>query len=210
MYTPSSFKVEEVAVMHSFMAQHSFATVVSVIDGSPSATHLPFLIDSERGEFGTLRVHVARANPLWKTWTPETDVLVIFTGPHAYISPDWYDQKVTVPTWNYSAVHAYGRPREIADSKVLKALVQEQVRLYETKEHSLWNQSLMEEIMDTQLRGIVGFEIPIERLEGKFKFNQNRSLADQEGVTSALERSGCPFKKAAGAFMRALAGVGGR
>jgi transcriptional regulator len=204
MYTPRSFKVEELLVLHSFMEQHSFATIVSVADGVPSATHLPFLIDTTRGEFGTLRVHMARANPLWKAWTADTTVLVIFTGPHAYISPDWYQDQVTVPTWNYSAVHVYGRPQPLADQGALRLLVTQQVQLYEEKEGSLWDQSLMEGVMHTELQAIVGFEIPIERIEGKYKFNQNRSLADQQGVVAALERSGCPFKKAAGAFMRAL------
>lgn len=190
--------------MHSFMEQYSFATVVSVVDGCPSATHLPFLIDSKRGEYGTLRVHMARANPLWKSWASETEVLVIFTGPHAYISPDWYHQKVTVPTWNYSAVHAYGKPHELSSREELRALVTEQVRLYERKEESLWDQTLMEGVLETELRAIVGFEIPIQRLEGKFKYNQNRAALDQQGVASALERSGCPFKRAAGAFMRAI------
>ena len=204
MYTPRSFKVEEVPILHSFMEQHSFATIVSIADGSPSATHLPFLIDTTQGEFGTLRVHMARANPIWKSWTPETTVLVIFTGPHAYISPDWYENQVTVPTWNYAAVHVYGEPEPITDHDSLRLLVTQQVRLYEEKERSLWNQALMEDVMQTELQAIVGFEIPIKRLEGKYKFNQNRSLADQHGVVAALERSACPFKKAAGAFMRAF------
>ena len=101
-------------------------------------------------------------------------------------------------------MHAYGQPRPLKDQDALRKLVTQQVKLYEEKERSLWDQSLMAGVIDTELQAIVGFKIPIERIEGKYKFNQNRSLADQQGVVAALERSGCPFKKAAGAFMRAL------
>jgi transcriptional regulator len=204
MYTPRSFKVEDLKTIHPFIKEHSFATIVSVNEGCPSATHLPFLLDTRRGEFGTLRAHMARANPLWKSWTPDTEVLVIFTGAHAYISPGWYETQTTVPTWNYAAIHVYGTPTLLPNTEALQALVTEQVALYEAKEDSSWDQSLMADIMETELQAIVGFEIPISRIEGKFKFNQNRSQADQEGVVAALERSGCPFKRTTGAFMRTL------
>jgi transcriptional regulator len=160
------------------------------------------MIEPMLGEKGTIRAHMARANPLWKTWAEQSEVLVIFTGPHAYISPSWYEQQVTVPTWNYSAVHAYGRPKVMVDSADLRKLVEQQVAVYEDAESSVWDRSLMNGVIDTELRAIVGFEIPIERLEAKFKFNQNRSPQDQAGVVSGLERSACPFKRAAGAFMR--------
>lgn len=206
MYTPSAFHVEGIDRLHSFMEQHSFATIVSAADGSPSAIHLPVVVQPNGGRFGTLVAHMARANPLWRSWTSETEVLVIFTGPHAYISPSWYDQQVTVPTWNYSAVHAYGRARLITDPEALRALVIQQTNLYEGLEGSTWDRSLMDQVMESLLKGIVGFSIEIERLDGKFKFNQNRSVADHEGVTVALERSGCPFKRSVGAFMRSVIG----
>jgi transcriptional regulator len=207
MYTPRSFKVEDLQTAHLFMKQHSFATLVSVTDGTPSATHLPFVLDSALGSNGTLRGHMARANPLWKSWTEQSQVLVIFTGPHAYISPSWYEQQVTVPTWNYSAVHAYGRPKLMDDFETLQSLVVQQVAIYEDAENSSWDRSLMTGVMATELKAIVGFEIEIERLEAKFKFNQNRSLSDQAGVVAALERSACPFKQAAGTFMRKVARI---
>jgi transcriptional regulator len=162
------------------------------------------MIEPSMGEMGAIRAHMARANPLWKSWGEGNEVLVIFTGPHAYISPSWYEQQVTVPTWNYSAVHAYGRPRIMTDSGTLQDLVTQQVAVYEDAENSIWDRSLMGGVIDTELKAIVGFEIPIERVEAKFKFNQNRSYADQAGVVSGLERSACPFKRAAGAFMRRL------
>lgn len=208
MYTPSAFQVEDIDQLHSFMKDHSFATIVSAVDGNPSATHLPFVVQPSGGRFGTLVAHMARANPLWRSWTDQTEVLVIFSGPHAYISPSWYEQQETVPTWNYSAVHAYGKARLISDPEALRALVIQQTKLYEGREGSTWDQSLMDPMMDSLLKGIVGFSIEIERLEGKFKFNQNRSAADQEGVSVALERSGCPFKRSVGAFMRGVMGRG--
>jgi transcriptional regulator len=204
MYTPSAFRVEDTERLQSFMREYSFATLVSASDGVPSATHLPFVIRPEEGRFGTLVGHMARANTLWTTWARETEVLVIFTGPHAYISPSWYEQKVTVPTWNYSAAHAYGKPRLLTDVDQLRLLVRHQTKLYEHQERSTWDQSLMEEILNSQLRAIVGFTIEIERLEGKFKFNQNRGVGDQDGVASTLERSGCPFKRSVGIFMRSV------
>lgn len=206
MYTPRSFKVEEIDTLHAFMKANSFAIVVGVSGSRIEATHLPCLIDSTAGEFGTLRAHMARANPLWKMWTPDQEVLVIFTGPHGYVSPSWYQQQVTVPTWNYAAVHVSGKPHIISDTETLHALVTEQVRMYEEKEKSTWDQSLMQSLMGSELKAIVGFEIPIERIEGKFKFNQNRSAADQHGVVFALERSGCPFKKSVANVMRSLQG----
>jgi transcriptional regulator len=208
MYTPRSFRVDEIQAVQAFIKQHSFATIVSVADGEPSATHLPFVLDNGRGPCGVLYAHMARANPLWKVWNEQAQVLVIFTGPHAYISPGWYEQQVTVPTWNYSAVHVYGRPKLMTDTATLRALVEKQVAIYEDAESSVWNRALMRGVMETEIKAIVGFEIEIERVEAKFKFNQNRSHADQAGVIAGLERSACPFKKAAGAFMRKVGQLG--
>lgn len=206
MYTPPSFRVEDLGAIHAFIKANSFAAIVSAHEGIPSGTHLPFMIDPERGSYGTLRAHLARANQLWRTWTPETNVLVIFTGPHAYISPAWYQHQETVPTWNYAAVHVYGKPQLIKNTEELRALVTHQVALYEDAEHSSWDRTLMEGVMETELKAIVGFEIEIDRIEAKFKFNQNRAPEDQSGVVRALEGSACPFKKAAGTFMRSLKG----
>jgi transcriptional regulator len=208
MYTPRSFRVDDLEAIQGFMRQHSFATIVSVVDGEPSATHLPFVLDNSQGSYGVLLAHMARANSLWKVWTDQTQALVIFTGPHAYISPSWYEQQVTVPTWNYSAVHAYGRPKLMTNTATLQALVERQVAIYEDAESSAWNRDLMKGVLETEIKAIVGFEIEIERLEAKFKFNQNRSNADQAGVMAGLERSACPFKKAAGAFMRKVVQFG--
>lgn len=205
MYTPSAFKVEEIEQLQAFMKEFSFATLVSAVDGCPVATHLPFVVRPSDGQLGTLVAHMARANPLWSSWTPDTEVLVIFTGPHAYVSPSWYEHKVAVPTWNYSAVHAYGKPKLISDLDALSSLVVGQTEHYERQENSRWDRALMGDLLPPLLKAIVGFTIEIERIEGKFKFNQNRSSRDQDGVAHALHRSGCPFKRSVASFMRTLA-----
>jgi len=161
------------------------------------------MIDASRGgPRGTLVSHMARANPHWKSWTEQTRVLAIFQGPHAYITPGWYDQQRTVPTWNYATVHAYGTPRLIHDTDELRTIVTELVGLHEGAIESGWDRSLMDSVMSTELRAIVGFEIPIDSLEGKFKFNQNRSPEDQLGVVRGLERSGGPHEASVAAIMR--------
>lgn len=109
MYIPRSFREDNIAALHELIRQHSFGTLFSQTSEGPFATHLPFLIDPEPWPFGTMRAHMARANPHWRRLTNAVDVLVVFLGPHAYISPSWYVNQVTVPTWNYAAVHAVGR-----------------------------------------------------------------------------------------------------
>jgi transcriptional regulator len=207
MYTPTSFKVDDIDTAHAFMREFSFATVCSQTPEGVSATHLPFTIDSTRGLQGTMLCHLARANPLWKSWSGQQEVLVVFTGPHAYISPAWYQKKESVPTWNYSAVHAYGRPRMVESNEALITMVRDLVVLYEGHEGSTWDQRLMEPMLDQLVGAIVGFEIPIERIETKFKFNQNRSLEDQLGVIEALEGSELHSKREAGQFMRKVTGL---
>src|ERR687890_349960 len=109
MYIPEHFREGRIEVLHDFVRRYSFGTLVSQVEGEPFATHIPFLLDGGRGPNGTLRAHVARANPHWRGLRGDTTALVMFQGPHAYVSPSWYATPVAVPTWNYSAVHAYGR-----------------------------------------------------------------------------------------------------
>lgn len=202
MWTPRPFRQEDVQTLHALMRRHNFAVLFSQADGRPYATHLPFMIDENRGPYGTLVGHMARANPHWKRFDDATQVLVVFQGPHAYISPSWYEDQVTVPTWNYAAVHAYGIPRLIHEPERLRPMVGELTRLHETAVGSTWDLDQAKPVMDTELKAIVGFEIPIDRLEGKYKFNQNRSRADQEGVIRALERATDPLERDVAAIMR--------
>ena len=191
MYIPEHFRESRTAVLHELMRQHSFGTLVSQVDGEPFATHVPFLLDAERGTYGTLRAHVARANPHWSAFQDGGSVLVMFQGPHAYVSPSWYATPVAVPTWNYTAVHAYGRPRLVEEREALRALVEDTVRTYEDAYPEPWRLDQLDAaVVDKMLENIVGFEIPVERLEGKLKLSQNRSAADREGVIAALTRQG--------------------
>jgi transcriptional regulator len=187
MYTPRSYQQEDADALRRVMETYPFAILISQSEREPFATHLPFMW-APGGEHGVLLGHMARANPHWKTWDATTRVLVIFNGPHSYISPAWYEQQVTVPTWNYVTVHAYGVPVLVEDTGRLRGLVTDLTRRYETGADG-WAVERAEPIMERELKAIVGFEIAIDRIEGKFKLNQNRSEADQRGVVRALEGS---------------------
>lgn len=189
MYTPPSYREDDPAVLHDLIRRNNFGILFSSGPDGPVATHLPFSLDAHRGEHGTLVAHMARANPHWRSFAPDREVLAVFAGPHAYISPTWYEEKATVPTWNYAAVHVYGVPRLVEDTAVLRAQVERLVHEHEAHRDPAWDMSAAEPKMEGLLRAIVGFEIPILRIEGKMKFNQNRSREDQEGVIRALEAS---------------------
>lgn len=177
------------------MADYGFASLVTVVDGAPIASHLPIMVDREAGQYGTLIGHMARNNPQWRGFGPATEALVIFQGPHGYISPNWYASEQAVPTWNYTAVHAYGAPRIIEDHDAVLAhmerLVAENEGAVSGPGDAPWSlDGQAEEFRDMQLRGIVAFEIPIRRLEGKFKLNQNKPEADRLGAAAGLRASG--------------------
>lgn len=184
MYTPSHFQIDGLGTLHAFIQRHSFATLVSQEGGVPQATHLPFLLNPTQN---TLISHMARANPQWRHFTT-SEVLVIFTGPHAYISPAWYATQPAVPTWNYTAVHAYGIPRIITQHDRFAQMLHELVEFYESGRPNRWNGELPPEFRDGLMKGIVGLEIQITRLEGKFKLGQNRPQ-DAPGVIAMLEKS---------------------
>ncbi len=191
MYVPRHFSEDHVPTLHAFMAQYGFATLVTSLDAQPFASHLPLLIDSGSGKFGTLIGHMARANPQWRGFGEEALALAIFQGPHAYISPSWYDSKQVVPTWNYAAVHAYGTPRIFEDHDAVLALLERLVAENERAMAEPWRiDSLSSEFRDAQMRGIVAFEIPITRLEGKYKLNQNKPEADRLGAAAGLRGTG--------------------
>lgn len=191
MYVPRHFAEDDVPTLHGFMARYSFATLVTTLNGAPFASHLPLMIDREGGEFGALIGHMARANPQWRGFGEEALALAIFQGPHAYISPSWYDSEQVVPTWNYTAVHAYGAPRIIEDHDVTLAVLERLVAENESAMAEPWRiDSQTDEFRDAQMRGITAFEIPITRLEGKYKLNQNKPEADRLGAAAALRETG--------------------
>ena len=188
MYIPNAFRVEDIPALHGFMQEYGFATLVTAQKNVPFATHLPMRLDTTEGDLGVLRGHVARANPQWQPWTSETvlEALAIFHGPHAYISPGWYETHPSVPTWNYAVVHAYGVPR-VMDDEMLHRFLSDLTDDFERGREKPWGLgSVSEEYLSHMKRAVVGFEIPITRLEGKFKLSQNRSQGDQQTVAAAL------------------------
>ncbi len=202
MYLPGHFEVTDRATLEAFIERHSFATLVNVVDGAPFATHLPLVLDRGGSERGSLQGHVARANPQWKSFDGTNQALAIFHGPHAYVSPSSYAASPAVPTWNYAVVHAYGAPRPIDDEVWLGRLVDRLVGIYESGRTSPWPGTLPADYKAKQLRAIVGFEMAITRIEGKFKLNQNRSLDDQRGAIRDLETRDDPQARAVAAMMK--------
>ena len=201
MYTPSAFRVESQAKIADFIRRHSFATLVTHDDSGSFASHLPLLYHADGGN-GTLIGHMARANKQWKHFENGGEVLVIFQGPHAYISPTWYESSPNVPTWNYAVVHAYGIPAVVEDPERLSAIIDETVANYEGNPLPV-----PADFRDKLMLAIVGFEIPISRIEAKFKLGQNRQPADLRGIYQALSRSAEEGDRALAALMLAEGNV---
>lgn len=185
MYTPSAFAQDDPEILARFMRQHSFATLVSCHDQTTTASHLPILLECTGGKPARLLGHMARANAQWKQANGH-EVLVIFQGPHAYVSPRWYAERNTVPTWNYTAVHAYGN-FQLLDAPETRELLFRTVSEYETPMDSPWSMDEIDpEFLEQLLLQIVGFRIEISRLEGKWKLNQNHSEIRRRRVIDLL------------------------
>jgi transcriptional regulator len=185
MYIPAVFAEAELSKLHDFIEQNSFGVLVSQVEGLPFATHLPFLLDRTAGPHGTLIGHLARANPQWRAAAGQT-ALAIFSGPHAYISPTWYEAEQVVPTWNYTAVHAYGRVETIEDKGALLDIVREMVRVHEQAMPRPWSFDPSTTYAERMLAQIVGFRIEVEKIEGKWKLNQNQPIERRRKVVRAL------------------------
>ncbi len=204
MYIPKFNAVTDLAILHDLMRRFSFATLVTTHEGAPFATHLPFMLDPAASANGTLIAHMARGNAQWRDFDGASEALTIFQGAHAYISPSWYEEPVSVPTWNYAVVHAYGVPRVIEDEARVRAILRELVDLHESTFAEPWPMDLPEEYLHKMIAAIVAFEIPIARLEGKLKLSQNRSPEDQRNVIGALSASPDANAQAVAAMMHAL------
>jgi len=204
MYVPRHFAETEQGRLHALVRAHGFATLVSVLDGEPFATHVPLLLDAERGPAGTLFGHVARSNPHWRGFDGRAPALAIFHGPHAYVSPRWYRAGDQVPTWNYVVVHASGAPRVVEEPAAVRALLGRMAAQYEAGAATPWDPAgLPERVADGLQRAIVAFELPIERLEGKRKLSQNKAPADRAGVVAGLRAAGDPASVAVAVEMEA-------
>jgi transcriptional regulator len=195
MYLPRHFDESRVDVLHGLIHAHPLGALVTLTAGGLDANHIPFEVDPEPAPFGTLRGHVARANPVWRDLTPDVEALVIFQGPDIYVSPAWYPTKQetgkVVPTWNYAVVHAHGRPRFIDDREWLRVFVTALTNRHESGRPDPWQVTdAPADYVESMLGAIVGLEIPITRLVGKWKMSQNRPAQDRGGVVDGLRREG--------------------
>lgn len=213
MYIPEHFVLTDQEAIGAVLRDYAFAVLVTAVDGAPpQATHLPFIHAPKAGPNGTLMAHMARANPHWRDLAQLQadggEALVIFQGPHAYVSPRWYGPGPAVPTWNYVVVHAYGTPRLIEDATAARAHVAALAATYESAVAESgaaepWRLDTQEDSYTrAKIRGIVAFEIPIARLEAKAKLNQNQTPAARQGAIAALADSDDPLGREVAKLMR--------
>lgn len=191
MYQPPHFREDRLDVQHALIRAQSLGLLITAGPGGLQANPVPFLIDADGSQLGTLRAHVARANPQWHELAAVAECLVVFQGPQTYISPSLYPTKhehgKVVPTWNYITVHAWGRLQVIDDVSWLRRQVDDLTSHKERSRPAPWSVSdAPEPYVAAQLKGIVGIEIPITRIEGKWKVSQNRPAIDQAGVVAGL------------------------
>ena len=197
MYVPKHFEETDLAVLHGLVRSRPFATWVVWANGELVVNHLPLLVDPDRGRLGTLVGHVARANSVWQAITDRTPSIAVFQGPQKYITPSWYPSKqVTgkvVPTWNYAVVHAHGSPRVIHDKEWLLAHVTKLSDRHEEHRAMPWKVTdAPRDYIEALLNAIVGIEIPLDALHGKWKLSQNRSAPDLLGTIHGLSGEGDP------------------
>ena len=206
MYVPEQFKVRDDGEIQAFMEKYDFATVVSSPPTGLLATHVPVVI--RRDERGLVIVgHFARANPHWKIMNGAAESLAIFHGPQSYVSPTWYANAPAVPTWNYAVVHAYGKPTFRDDRDFLEVVLRNLVDKYEKGRTAPWRiEDQPSDFHESMLARIVGFEMPVLKIEAKFKLGQNRRVEDRAGTIEGLEREVSADGLALAAFMRSRIG----
>jgi transcriptional regulator len=192
MYMPAHFEEARTEVLHGLIGAHPLATWVVQGPSGLVVNHIPFLIDADRGPRGTLVGHVARANPVWQQLG---EGVAVFQGPQAYVSPNWYPSKhahgKVVPTWNYAVVHAHGTPRAIESRDEVLAIVTRLTQVHESAQALPWQVTdAPADYLEQMLRAIVGIELPIDRLVGKWKLSQNRAAPDRLGVAAGLRHRG--------------------
>lgn len=203
MYTPPAYAEKDEPLLRARMREWSFATLVTHGAQGLNATHLPFLVDEEGGPHGLLTTHLARGNAQVQDLLAGAPALVIFQGPHAFISPSWYANRLTFPTWNYTAIHVQGTPEVVQDTAAIHAVLTRTVAIYDTPLGGEWTfEGVAAEHTASRLRAIVAVRIPIERIEGKMKLNQDKSVVDRLGVIAALEAQGDAQSLAVAAMIR--------
>jgi transcriptional regulator len=191
MHNPPTFQQHSVEAMHGLMRTYPLALLVTHGPDGLQASPIPFLLYADEGEYGTLRAHMARANPHWKELGDVDECLVVFRGPDGYVTPSWYASKVAtqkvVPTWNYAIVHARGKPLAIDDAAWLARQLNDLTSFHEAPRPQPWSiGDAPGDYIAAQMKAIVGIEIPIARLEGKWKMSQNKDEADRRGVLRGM------------------------
>lgn len=209
MYLPSAFRQTDLAQLHALIDDTGLALLTSSGSQGLMASHLPLLLVPDEGELGTLYGHFARANPHWRDLAEGSEALVVFSGPDAYVHPGWYPAKAehgkVVPTWNYIAVHARGRAEVFTDPERLRQLVSRLSERHEAAQAKPWSvDDAPRDYLDAMLRAIVGFALPIARLDGKWKLGQNRDAADRAGARDGLAASANPRDRELAARMNRL------
>ncbi len=188
MYTPKLNRNENIEELHEFIRKNGFAILISTVEGKPWASHIPLelSVDGEK-----LSGHVARGNKQWKEWNAETEMLAIFSGPHAYISSSWYDHE-NVPTWNYIAVHVYGKLKILSAQELLQSLKELTDKYEKSSERPVAVERMNPDYLKKEMVGIVGFEIEITRMEAAYKLSQNRDTKNHEAIITELEKRNDP------------------
>lgn len=197
MYIPRHNEETRLSVMRALIVAQPLATLVTVGASGLFASHVPMLLEDDGSEFGVLKCHISRANTQWRDYAPTVDALAIFTGHQHYITPTWYpgtkEHGKEVPTWNYVVVHAYGPLKVIQDQQWLLTNVEKLTNIHEAGSPVPWKVSdAPEDFIRSQLKGIVGLEVPIRRIEGKWKVSQNRTESERNGVIEGLEKLNTP------------------
>jgi transcriptional regulator len=201
MYIPQSFRFEDEQEKIQFLRQYSFASIITNINGIPEATMLPFAIDDGNGKL-ILRSHFSATNSQAK-YIEQSISLIIFNGPHAYVSPVHYDKHESVPTWNYITVHAFGKAKILHDDRSKKLMLEQMISSYERSYQKQW-ESFPEKFITGMMKGIVAFEIDVIKLEGQKKLSQNKTAEERSRIVNSLERSSDASAKELASYMHNL------
>ncbi|WP_339280966.1 FMN-binding negative transcriptional regulator [Lysinibacillus sp. FSL P2-0066] len=200
MYVPKYYKVSDLEEIKEFIQHNSFATIVSIRKGKPIAAHIPVLLKKIEGDY-YLTGHLAYGNPLWKTFEEVQDILVIFNGPHAYISSSWYEQE-NVPTWNYQAVHIYGKASLIEGIDLEQDLASLLEKYESFRENPVLWDKLSPELLQQEMKGIKGFKIKVEEVQAAYKLSQNRNASDYANIIKELYKEENPHADAVAEAMK--------
>lgn len=201
MYVPASFREDRIDRLHELMVNQPLALLVTHGNNGIEASPIPFLLYANEGDHGVLRAHMAKANPHWRSLAGQADCLVVFQGPAGYVTPSWYPAKAlthnVVPTWNYATVQAWGRPAVVEDAAWLRRQLDDLTALQERGRPLPWSVGdAPADYIANQMKAIVGIEIPIRRIEGKWKLSQNKDATDREGVLAGMRSSDDPHRNA--------------